>query len=77
MEEKKTFLYLWKVKQQDMEQKLSPDQREQLQELFNEALKLHTESYHHLMEHNLTGYDASRDELFVVRMKFDRLVSSL
>jgi hypothetical protein len=40
-----------------MEQKLSPEQREQLRDMFTEALKLHSESYHHLMEHNLTGYD--------------------
>jgi len=60
-----------------MEQKLSPDQREELRDLFKQALDLHTESYHHLMEHNITGYDAARDDLFVVRMKFDRLVSSL
>lgn len=60
-----------------MEQKLSPEQRDQLRDMFTEALKLHSESYHHLMEHNLTGYDAARDELYVVRMKFDRLVSSL
>ncbi len=60
-----------------MEQKLSPEQRDQLRDMFTEALKLHSESYHHLMEHNITGYDAARDELYVVRMKFDRLVSSL
>ncbi len=60
-----------------MEQKISPEQREELRELFLQALNLHTESYHHLMEHNITGYDAARDDLFVVRMKFDRLVSSL
>ena len=60
-----------------MEQKLSSDQREELRDLFKQALDLHTESYHHLMEHNITGYDAARDDLFVVRMKFDRLVSSL
>ncbi len=60
-----------------MEQKLSPEQREELRDLFLQALNLHTESYHHLMEHNLTGYDAARDDLFVVRMKFDRLVDSL
>lgn len=60
-----------------MEQKLTSDQREELRDLFKQALVLHTESYHHLMEHNITGYDAARDDLFVVRMKFDRLVSSL
>lgn len=60
-----------------MEQKLTSDQREELRDLFKQALDLHTESYHHLMEHNITGYDAARDDLFVVRMKFDRLVSSL
>lgn len=60
-----------------MKQQLSPEQREELRELFLQALNLHTESYHHLMEHNITGYDAARDDLFVVRMKFDRLVSSL
>ena len=60
-----------------MEQKLSPEQREQLRELFLQALVLHTESYHHLMEHNLTGYDQKRDELFQVRMKFYQLVRSL
>jgi len=60
-----------------MEHQLSPEQREELRELFLQALNLHTESYHHLMEHNITGYDAARDDLFVVRMKFDRLVSSL
>jgi hypothetical protein len=60
-----------------MEQQLSPEQRDQLRDMFTEALKLHSESYHHLMEHNLTGYDAARDDLFVVRMKFDRLVGSL
>ena len=60
-----------------MEHQLSPEQREELRELFLQALNLHTESYHHLMEHNITGYDAARDDLFVVRMKFDRLVGSL
>lgn len=77
MEEKKTFLYLWKVKQQDMEQKLSPEQREELRELFRQAIDLHTESYHHLMERDLAGYDQKRDELIQVRMKFYQLVSSL
>lgn len=64
-----------------MEQKQTPDQREeqreQLRELFLQALDLHTESHLHLMEHNLIGYDAARADLYVVRMKFDRLVSSL
>jgi len=64
-----------------MEQKLSLDQREeqreQLRELFRQAIDLHTESYHHLMERDLAAYDQKRDELIQVRMKFYQLVSSL
>jgi len=64
-----------------MEHQLSLDQREeqreQLRELFRQAIDLHTESYHHLMERDLAGYDQKRDELIQVRMKFYQLVSSL
>lgn len=64
-----------------MEQKLSPDQREeqreQLRELFRQAIDLRSDSYAHLVERDLAGYDQKRDELFQVRMKFYQLVSSL
>lgn len=60
-----------------MEQKLSPEQRDQLRELFTQSLGLCIHSYSHLMERDFTGYDQKRDELFQVRMKFCQLVSSL
>lgn len=64
-----------------MEQKLSLDQREeqreQLRELFRQAIDLRSDSYAHLVERDLAGYDQKRDELFQVRMKFYQLVSSL
>lgn len=64
-----------------MEQKLSPDQREeqreQLRELFRQALDLRSDSFSYLVDRDLTGYDQKRDELAQVRMKFYHLVSSL
>ena len=60
-----------------MEQKLSPEQRGQLRELFIEALDLQYEATNLLIVGDSRGYDEKRDELVVVRMKFDRLVSSL
>jgi len=64
-----------------MEQKLTSDQREeqreQLRELFRQAIDLHSESYDYLMQRDLAGYDQKRDELIQVRMKFYQLVSSL
>lgn len=64
-----------------MEQKLSPDQREeqreQLRELFRQAIDLRSDSYDYLVQRDLEGYDQKRDELFQVRMKFYQLVSSL
>ncbi len=60
-----------------MEQKLSPDQRGQLRELFVEALDLQYEATNLLIVGDSSGYDKKRDELVVVRMKFDSLVKSL
>lgn len=64
-----------------MEHQLSLDQREeqreQLRELFRQAIDLRSDSYAHLVERDLAGYDQKRDELFQVRMKFYQLVSSL
>jgi Fe-S cluster assembly ATPase SufC len=64
-----------------MQQQLSLDQREeqreQLRELFRQAIDLRSDSYAHLVERDLSGYDQKRDELFQVRMKFYQLVSSL
>ena len=60
-----------------MEQKLSPDQRGQLRELFVEALDLQYDATNLLIVGDSSGYDKKRDELVVVRMKFDSLVKSL
>ena len=60
-----------------MEQKLSPEQRGQLRELFVEALDLQYDATNLLIVGDSSGYDKKRDELVVVRMKFDSLVKSL
>jgi len=60
-----------------MKQQLSPEQRGQLREVFFEALDLQYDATNLLIVGDLSGYDKKRDELVMVRLKFDRLVSSL
>lgn len=60
-----------------MENRLTLEEREQLRDLFTNALLFQAEAFVELAEGRMDSYDAKRDELQMLRFRFSTYVSTL